>query len=365
MNSQKAISILTFIFILTFISPSLYANGAFYSYSESGELITEPFVKRHCQILHENLSIDLRPIQWGSYALVTAQYDIFLDRAADSLLFVFVAASKVSDRVVIELNGLPVAITKVDSNQNLPDLKIPVVTTPWGEPDRGPEPEYFKEDYVFCKMSIPQGKHKLVIRYKSRATKTFLYHTQSKTKIHTLSYALYPAKNWRSFGALVLEVKYPLGWEIRSNIDLFNEDHRLIGNFRNIPDDFLHLHIRYPEVRAGFYLTAYEIIVIALLVLISYLLLGKMRRFKAKFIRVAWFVALGIIVTICYLLAYLNKDIFFRRFITDEVKFPGDRVYMVLGTPVILVFVLISLLVLNLINTIIRKYKRSDMSKAS
>ncbi|MDN5212968.1 hypothetical protein QQ020_12955 [Fulvivirgaceae bacterium BMA12] len=338
--------------ILIFIGLGIaFPNGMFYSHSKSGDLVTEPFALNNCKILSEKLFVDLRKLENNGAATVIAEYKLLIEKPADSLLFLFVAASKISDGVLIELDGKPLKIAIDSSGYLSAQIKKTTVVTPWGEPEGySDKSEYFKEEYVFCKMSfIEEGHHTLRIKYKTRTTETYLYKNESKTTIQTFSYAFYPARNWKSFGGLDLEIRYPGEWEIKSNIPLNASEGSVAKSFSEIPADFLHVHVRYPETKANFYLTLYDVLTIGILTIVSLLMAGRIVKHKSVLRRFVLLFLLSLATTIIFMTAYIRKGEFFKVFITDEIVFPGDRAYIVLASPVLLIIVFLILIILSFI----------------
>ncbi|MDN5202398.1 hypothetical protein QQ008_13510 [Fulvivirgaceae bacterium BMA10] len=350
------------IILLLLVLVEAFSNGMFYSTAKSGVLITEPFAKAYCNITHENLFIDLRPLANNGDAIIFAEYELYVEKPVDSLLFLFVAASIISDGIIIELDGNPLNIQIDRSGKLLSQLRETTVITPWGEPDGyGKKPEYFKEEYVFCKMDlIEKRQHKLTIKYNARTTETFLYQNESKTVVQTLSYALYPAKHWKSFGGLDLEIRYPDGWELKTNLPLNLSKETINEFYTEIPDDFLHIHIRFPENKASLYLNLYESIFVIALLAICYMLIGKILKKKSIWYRAFWLFLLALATTVGYMFLFLYKETFFRKFVTDEIVFPNDRAYLIFASPILLAIVFILLIFLTFVRRTIqlRIYRR-------
>ena len=338
--------------------PRLFSNGGFASHSDCGELIYEPFALEYCHITHENLFIDLSGIPEGRGAHIVAEYELFIEKAKDSMLFLFVTSSLISDRIAIELDGKPLSIQLPERWQFFPETKHVTINTPWGKPTGySKEPNCYEEEYIVSYIDfLREGKHTLVVKYNAEPTTTYLYPTNSLTKIHTLSYALYPAKNWKSFGGLQLNVKYPSSWEIKSNVGTKGKSGQLNKSFNNIPSDFLHIHIRYSEVRAKFLLYGCYVIIAGLFFYLTYFFSGQILRIRRFIWKSLATIGVSIVLTafLCFLL--LNLEANFPKYILSEIIFVGELGLLVFFTsPILLALTFLILLIVTIIRYQFRK----------
>lgn len=335
-----------------------FSNGAFFSTAKSGELITEPYALKHCRIMDERLLIDMSAVERGGRCLVVAEYEIMVDTPADSLLFLFVASSLVRGDLVMELDGKPLDFEVSRSNELIIDWKKPYFTTPWGQASGyGDAPQYFDQKYLQCTVGrISRGNHKLTVRYQASATESTLYLSESETKVHSLSYALYPARLWKSFGGLFLEVRYPKGWELESNVDrVEGQDGVSVVRFSALPNDYIHVHTRYPTVTAQAWRTGYEVGVFLLLLVFCLYVIRWVLKVRKWYFQLILLLPLALVATIGYFFFFLNKDEFIGNIISSEIVFPNDREYLILASPL---FFMIGLIILIALFFVVKLYNR-------
>lgn len=84
-------------------------------------------------------------------------------------------------------------------------------------------------------LNLPKGKHQLKAKYKAEPT---VYKNIGVMKGWQFAYSLAPARDWKSFGELNLNIKIPKDWKFFSNLKLDQNGETLTGNFNEIPADF-------------------------------------------------------------------------------------------------------------------------------
>jgi len=92
-------------------------------------------------------------------------------------------------------------------------------------------------------INLPKGKHILKAKYKAEPT---VYKDIGIMKGWQFAYSLAPARDWKSFGGLNLNIKIPKDWQFFSNLKLEQAGETLTGKFDQIPADFLAVTIQAP-----------------------------------------------------------------------------------------------------------------------
>lgn len=226
--------------LLTICSISLWANVA--APSQGGQTLTEPSGIKNIDIVKEDLNIDFtqladESLPWNARIVnVEAIYEINnpADIAKLELVFVILSDAK---NFQFFLDDKEIASEIID-NKEFANRKE------WKKPDKTPfeNRELMYNPYngnlksAKFTLNLPKGKHFLKAKYKAEPT---VYKDLGIMKGWQFAYSLAPARDWKSFGGLNLTIKIPENWKFYSNLKLEQNGATLIGNFKEIPADFL------------------------------------------------------------------------------------------------------------------------------
>lgn len=226
--------------LLTICSINLWANVA--APSQGGQTLTEPNGIKNIDIVKENLNIDFTQLAdesviWSDRVVnVEAIYEI--DNPADiaklELVFVIVTDAK---NFQFFLNDKEIASEPID-NKEFANRQT------WKKPDKTPfenrelmyNPNNNNLKSAKFTLALPKGRHTLKAKYKAEPT---VYKNIGVMKGWQFAYSLAPARDWKSFGGLNLNIKIPTDWKFFSNLKLEQNGESLTGNFKEIPADFL------------------------------------------------------------------------------------------------------------------------------
>ncbi len=228
-------------------SITVWANVA--APSQGGQTLTEPSGIKNIDILKEDLNIDFTQLAdenlpWNERLInVEAIYQIDnpTDIAKLELVFVIVSDAK---NFQFFLDDKEVASELID-NKEFADRQT------WKKPDKTPyqdreimyNPYNGKLKSAKFTLKLPKGKHTLKAKYKAEPT---VYKDIGVMKGWQFAYSLAPAKDWKSFGGLNLNINIPNDWKFFSNVKLEQNGENLTGNFKEIPADFLAITTQAP-----------------------------------------------------------------------------------------------------------------------
>jgi hypothetical protein len=232
---KKLLSLL-FVLICT---TSILANMA--APSQGGNSVSEPTGVKNVSILHERLTIDFTQlgdenVKLGSRFIdVEATYEIDNPANIQNLDLVFVIASE-SDNFQFFLDEAEVK-TEAISNSEFGDKntwKLPR-ETPYDGKNIMYNPYNGNLKSAKFSLNLSKGKHFLKAKYKAKPT---VHQAVGLTKGWQFAYSLAPARDWKSFGGLEMNVKIPNNWKFFSNLKLEQTGDVLSGKFNEIPADF-------------------------------------------------------------------------------------------------------------------------------
>jgi hypothetical protein len=236
-----------------------------------GDRAAEPLGLQGVDITHQDLTIDLRPLEAVQPAHVETVYRLHNSGAARKLDLVFVSGVKgvtdfqvrLGDRL---LESRPVPRKQLEwHGQELPKSWQPP------PPKLGIDGDaFFMGDVIATEaellefsVELPPGPSTLSARYRARAWGAAEPRSAEgryepyPTVTWQFPYVLAPAREWKSFGGLDVTVYVPEGWQSASAPALHPEGSVLHGNFRDVPADTLMLAARAPvgpELRRATYL---------------------------------------------------------------------------------------------------------------
>jgi hypothetical protein len=239
--------LLSLLFIIC-CTTNVWANLA--APSQGGQSLTEPNGIKNVDIIKEDLTIDFTQLAdeniiWSDREInVEAIYEIDNPSEIKNLELVFVIVSE-SKNFQFYLNDKEINSQPID-NKEFADRQS------WKKPSNTPyenkEIMYNPANHTLKSakftLNLPKGKHTLRAKYKAKPT---VHKDVGMTKGWQFAYSLAPARDWKSFGELNLNIKIPNGWKFFSNLKLEQTGDNLSGKFNEIPADFLAVTTQMPR----------------------------------------------------------------------------------------------------------------------
>ncbi len=242
--SQKLLLLL----ILIFIRSNSFANMANpdirgYRLGEvSGAL-------RQLHIEHEDLRIDLRPIEQSDPALVRAEYQIRNDSSERDVELVFIGVNMEHNTYQVLFDDKPVSFV-AGFQADLPDE--------WKDPSLVEDNRYIpidsydsenrsrdRKNTLRFTLHITTGKHRVVVTYSS-----LVAHNIHQRPVITWKcrYILAPAKRWASFGTLHTTILLPQGWGSTTTIEpaFALQGDSVSAESKGVPADFITIETYHP-----------------------------------------------------------------------------------------------------------------------
>jgi hypothetical protein len=207
-----------------------------------GDRAGEPAGVTSVNIAGEKLVLDLRRLASGGPAVVEARYQLYNPASEVAADLVFVAGSRLDEASEVWLDDKSVAHTKT-TLEKLPESWKPPPSTPRIGAGR---PLVYRTGANQClafAVKIPTGAHTLRVRYEARASS---HRSGEATRYWQLAYILAPARDWKSFGTLDVQVQLPAGWAAVSEPALEHDGDELTGTFTGLPADALALTVQAP-----------------------------------------------------------------------------------------------------------------------
>jgi len=161
--------------------------------AQPGDLLSEPWADvATLAIRHEDLRLDLRPLDRGQRARIQATYHLHNPGAAATVPLLFVAPSL--DSATVMLNGTqPIPATATAAPTIPPEWASEVLRAPAGL------------EFV---VPLPSGDSTLTVAYAGLPSSD----DAGVYRAYTLDYWLAPARQWQSFGTLTVDVLVPPAW---------------------------------------------------------------------------------------------------------------------------------------------------------
>ena len=209
--------------------------------SQPGQAAGEPGGQLdQMHVEHEQLNIDLRPLEHGAPAHVEATYSIRNDGPERNVELVFVAAGLDGTDSGVWLNGQSVSFRAAEGP--LPVSWRPPATTPGLDSAALPYLDGSPGQLLFT-LALAPGRHDVRVSYSARAG---AYSGASPTRFWQLGYVLSPARSWASFGTLDVAVQLPPGWAVATDPPLARTGDELRGSFDGVPADSLAISTQSP-----------------------------------------------------------------------------------------------------------------------
>jgi hypothetical protein len=196
-------------------------------------------------VVRETLVFDLAPLAAAEPAQVRATYRVYNDGPEARLDLTFVAPGLAGDTGSVVVDGRAVPAQPVDSAA-LPAAWRPPRVTPSVSQMGGTLDYAVRRDAaggLRFGLALAPGEHDVVVSYDTRPGE---YHSTEAYRTHQIGYVLAPARTWRSFGKLDVEVRLPRGWEAAASLPLAREGDVRRGAIDGVPADTLGIAARHP-----------------------------------------------------------------------------------------------------------------------
>jgi hypothetical protein len=236
--------------LLACLFPTVTCLGNLSGPWKPGQLLLDVEGVKDVAIVRETLRIDLRPLERGGNVKISATYVVEHVQPARELPLTFVTGADSIRSVECRLNGVPLAFT-TKQVVNMPDTWKPPETTPGFVPEEqllySRSITDTQHEWILFTVPLRTGRQTIEVSYEVEAGA--YYSPDHTAKYWQTAYILSPAKTWKSFGGLTLEVMAPANWPVKSNLPLVNEGERWTGRFDSLPADFLTLTTQHPDGR--------------------------------------------------------------------------------------------------------------------
>jgi hypothetical protein len=309
--------------------------------STSTKVVAEPVGIRNVRIDRETLTIDLRPLETGTFGIVEAVYHLQNDGPAQTLDLLFAFGTQTNSDFRVTFNDRPIAGNAV--KQRMPDEWLPPRVTPgltgsdaleYGAGWSTVLPQSFSID-------VPVGPSVLAVRYRAEVKHTYALPAMYRE----FAYILAPARAWAGFGGLDVTIHPPPHWTVAVSPALPRDGDLLRGHFDAIPADAIGMTLR-PPVAAGYQRSkatlwgAFAVISIAGLLLCRRWSVSPTSGARHLFRSAALGMAYGIVVFATAALASRAPDLMYpptaaERALIDRLRLTDG--YATLGTLAVLV----------------------------
>ncbi len=233
-----------FLLLLMFLSVLLVrANMA--SPMRPGSATGFPYLSEYVRVVHENLKIT--PAKDFKTCQFEVVYDIFADTSGLSIPMLFVAEGY-EDGMKIWVDGIAVPLQKVPRDYFYEDRSpltrfteivneqrqdIRVVRIQW---DKNESRSYDMTELHFFEFDLAAGPHQIRVEYTSKVWR----YLGDRIAEEKFLYALEPAKQWQSFGALDIQLDLRQSpYPVRTNLPTKGEGDStniLTWHFEGLPD---------------------------------------------------------------------------------------------------------------------------------
>lgn len=242
---MKSIAFLVLL-VLSFPFTSCFANlsGPWHP----GQLLLDVEGVKDIAIVREKLQIDLRPVEQRDAIKITATYIIDHVQPPKDLPLTFITGVESVRAVKCSLNGKPLAFT-TRQVVNMPESWKPPAETPGFVPE---EKQLYsrnitdtQHEWILFTVPLQTGRQSIEVTYEVEPGAYYsLYQT---AKYWQTAYILAPARTWKSFGGLDVEVLAPANWQVKSNLPLVNQGQQWTASFDSLPADFITLTTQHPN----------------------------------------------------------------------------------------------------------------------
>ena len=215
---------------------------------KGGQLLLDVEGVKDIAIVRETLRIDLRPLEQRGMIQITATYVIDHPLPPKSLPLTFITGVQSVSGIKCSLNGTPLAFT----TRQVVDMPVswkPPNQTPGFVPDErllySRSVTDTQHQWILFTVPLQTGRQNIEVTYEVEAGE--YYAERYTAKFWQTAYILAPARTWKSFGGLDLEVLAPDNWQVKSNLALVNQGQRWTASFDALPADYLALTTQHPK----------------------------------------------------------------------------------------------------------------------
>lgn len=330
----------------------------------SGDLISEPFIKRFAIVEKENLIIDLTPLIDNSEAVIKATYLTKFDKSVENFELLFIANQLRGNEFKIFIDKKPVEGKVVDSLQFPSGLNFPVYTPSFNTFEALPFQATAKSGFLFM-ADITEGEHEITVEY--IAAPPAYSSSNSLTKIWQLGYLLSPARDWKLFKELNLEIILPENWDMTTNIPVKKIGDSWQGQYKGIPADFISISLKASSQTAVILNIAICTFIVLLTFYSSYKALGTLARLRFNkkinfLLSYLLIIIISIAATIVFTALIFTEPSILNWLLNDQLdwNYGTSRPYFIFAIPVMWVFLLVLLFLFYFINL---KYWNRAMKK--
>ncbi|MDX2362728.1 MAG: hypothetical protein QNK23_18100 [Crocinitomicaceae bacterium] len=221
----------------------------------SGTLGGRPFVNQYVDVVHEDLFIKID--DKFEFAQFNVRYHINSSRDGIQIPFLFYASAYL-DSFIVKIDGVEVKVKdipydfEVQEGAKFKDFSYFFENSDYNESvvlEESPKQGFYisLDDMIYFETDISEGSHIIEVSY--RATKWT--DTWDWINEYSFRYALSPAKYWKSFGTLTIEVNATnFNKPLTTNLGVPNSgsiDSIAIWKFDSIPVEVLQINFK-PEV---------------------------------------------------------------------------------------------------------------------
>lgn len=182
------------------------------------------------RVLHEQLTVDLRPVADQHLASIVAVYRF--ENAGPPVTIPAVFATPFARYIEVAVDGKPIEARTFDPMGEMPPLP------PHWSAALSDKLKY--EEAAWFDFALPSGEHELTVKLKAGSG----YDKSDRPMTSHIRYLLSPARDWSAFGTLDVRAHVPDGYIVTSTPALTpDESGDLVGTFDGIPADVLAFEI--------------------------------------------------------------------------------------------------------------------------
>jgi hypothetical protein len=213
-----------------------------------GQLLVDVEGVKEIAIIREKLGIDLRPLKDGGMIKISATYLIDHPHSPKDLPLTFITGVESVKEVKCTLNGIPLAFNTTQV-MLMPDSWKPPDNTPGFVPEEkllySRNISDTQHEWILFIVPLQTGRQTIEVTYEVEAGA--YYSERYSAKFWQTAYILAPARTWKSFGGLDIEVLAPENWQVKGNLPLMNQGQRWWASFDSLPADFIALTTQHPS----------------------------------------------------------------------------------------------------------------------
>lgn len=272
--------------------------------SAGGQLSGEPTGLEAVEILHETLTIDLRPLATYELIEVEAFYEIDNHDQPKQVDLVFPTGAQHVSKFQVWHNQDQLQHHPVSAKDTIAEWQVPQYTPALHGEDSGkqyPWSEWAQYNTAVIGFALPlvSGRQTIRVRYQAEVTTNyqvdyfpghpFYYPTQ----FYQFAYILAPARSWAGFGGLDVTIHLPPDWLAASEPPLMRTGDQLTGQFAELPADAFALTLQPPAGITYWLLRITSWVLFPLVFVGGGLFCSRVGRSRAKNNRSGWGASLG------------------------------------------------------------------------